>query len=384
MLNGHILHQQNYTGQGEIIGVIDSGFPGVDTADIFRRIRKNKQILGTYDLAYRDDNVYTGRNHGTKVLATMAAYEEGKLIGTSPDASFYLFRVSHPQMVISSAESYFVEAMEMADSLGVNVINLSQGISQSRSRPNDGYTYEDMNGKTTFLSRGADMAFSRGRSVVTSAGNKGNQSWQYITAPADSINVLAVGSVTYEKIRDPFSSQGPTADGRIKPDIMALGYAVIAGDENGSINYERGTSFAAPIITGLVSCLWQALPNKTNAEIIQLVKGSADHFTNPDNFYGYGIPDFKNILDKVLATTTFTRNGVTLYPNPTNDFVKITTPEISGGKLIVHNYLGQEVIRQQLTGSAETTVSMEKLKTGIYLYTIMSGIATFSGKIIKK
>ncbi len=385
MLNGQVLHQQDYIGKGMIIGVIDSGFSGVNTASPFRRIRENNQILGTYNVAYRNKEVYAGSDHGTKVLSIIAAYEKGKLIGTAPDASFYLFRVSHPKMVISSMESYLVAAIEMADSLGVNVINLSQGISQQRGRPNYGYTYKDMDGKTTFISRGAEIAFSRGMLVVTSAGNEGSKSWKYITAPADAAHVLSVGAVSTERIRAPFSSQGPTADGRIKPDVMALGHEVMASDKNGSINYEMGTSFSSPIIAGLVACLWQALPDKTNEAIRKLILQASDHYTNPDGRYGYGIPNFQLAFhNATLTTDSFTVNGFAIYPNPTETNLTIAASGQHDARFIMYNSLGQEVIRQKVNELQETIVPMENLKSGMYLYTIVSGKATRTGKIIKR
>jgi hypothetical protein len=383
MLNGHLLHQQNYTGSGKIIAVLDAGFPGVNTTTPFARIRNNNQIKGGYNFVNRNTDFYTGYQHGTQVLSNMAAYVENQLVGTAPDASYYLFVTEDYNTENPLEESLWVEAAEMADSLGVDVINSSLGYSQFTNASYN-YTYQDMNGTTTFVTRGANIAFTRGMIVVCSAGNEGAKPWKYITAPADGPNVLTIGSVNASEVRSSFSSQGPTADGRIKPDVMAMGAGSAVTTETGELGFNNGTSFSSPTLAGLVACLWQALPDKTNAEIVQRIKQSADRYTNPDNFYGYGIPDFYSAISLTLATDAFTLNGFTLYPNPTNANLTISASGQREASFVLYNSLGQEVIRVKLDGLNETIVPMEHLKKGIYLYTILSSATTFSGKIIKK
>jgi len=383
MLNGHLLHQQNYTGNGKIIAVLDAGFPGVNTTEPFARIRNNNQIKGGYNFVTRSADFYTGYQHGTQVLSNMAAYVENQLVGTAPDASYYLFVTEDYNTENPLEESLWVEAAEMADSLGVDVINSSLGYSRFTNTSYN-YTYQDMDGNTTFVTRGANVAFTRGMILVVSAGNEGANSWQYITAPADSPNALTVGSVNASEVRSSFSSQGPTSDGRIKPDVMAMGTGSVVTTETGELGFNSGTSFSSPTLAGLVACLWQALPDKTNAEIVQRIKQSADRYTNPNEFYGYGIPDFYSAINLALATDSFTQNGFTLYPNPTEANLSIATNGQQGAVFVLYNSIGQEVIRKNLNAIPQTTVSMENLQSGIYLYSIVSGTATFSGKIIKK
>ncbi|WP_300489052.1 S8 family serine peptidase [Flavobacterium sp.] len=383
MLNGHLLHQQNYTGSGKIIAVLDAGFPGVNTTAPFARIRNNNQIKGGYNFVNRNDNFYTGYQHGTQVLSNMAAYVENQLVGTAPDASYYLFVTEDYNTENPLEESLWVEAAEMADSLGVDVINSSLGYSQFTNASYN-YTYQDMDGNTTFVTRGANIAFTRGMIVVCSAGNEGAKPWKYITAPADGPNVLTIGAVNSSEVRSSFSSQGPTSDGRIKPDVMAMGTGSVVTTETGELGFNNGTSFSSPTLAGLVACLWQALPDKTNQEIVQRIKQSADRYTNPDDFYGYGIPDFYSAISLTLATDSFTLNGFSLYPNPTTANLTISASGQKEASFVLYNNLGQEVIRKKLNDIQETTISMENLKTGFYLYTIVSGSATFSGKIIKK
>ena len=233
MLGGEKLHQNNFTGSGIHIAVIDAGFPNVDTIDAFKRIRENGQILGGYDFVDRTPYFYGGDSHGTSVLSTMAGYLESgvdeattNFVGTAPDASYYLFRTENSPVEVRLEESLWVEAAEKADSLGVDVINTSLGYSVFFDNPDHNYDYSDMDGKTTFITRGAEIAFSRGMLLVTSAGNEGSDSdWPYINAPADAPSVLTVGAVNASGTIASFSSFGPTADGRVKPDVCAQGLA---------------------------------------------------------------------------------------------------------------------------------------------------------------
>ena len=234
MLNGQVLHQQNYTGSGKIIAVLDAGFPGVNTAQPFKNLIDNHQILGGYDFVNRNNNFYTGDDHGTMVLSTMGGYKENALVGTAPDASYYLFITEYDPTENPVEESYWVEAAEKADSLGVDIITTSLGYF-GFDNANYSHTYSDMNGTTNFISRGAEIAFSKGIIVVASAGNEGNTAEPHIGAPADAVSVITVGSVTASKTKSPFSSIGPSYDYRIKPDVMAQGTAAVISDASGTI-----------------------------------------------------------------------------------------------------------------------------------------------------
>ena len=300
MLNGHVLHQNNFTGEGMQIAIIDAGFPNVDNFSAFQRIRDNNQILGGYDFVNRNSDFYTGYYHGMAVLSTIAGYIDNQFIGTAPDANFYLFISEDSANETPLEESLWVEAAERADSLGVDVINTSLGYT-TFDNPNYDHVYADMDGKTAFISRGAEIAFSRGMIVVNSAGNDGDKPWHYIGAPADAASVLSIGAVNASSVIAGFSSFGPTSDGRIKPDVSAQGASVYIINSAGNIATSNGTSFSSPVLTGVITCLWQTFPNKTNAEITQLVKESAHLFTSPTAQEGYGIPDFKTIYDTLVS-----------------------------------------------------------------------------------
>ncbi|WP_395076441.1 S8 family serine peptidase [Flavobacterium sp.] len=382
MLNAHILHQQNHTGSGKIIAVMDAGFPGVNTAAPFQRLRTNNLILGGYDFVNNTTNPYTGNSHGTLVLSNMGGYADNQLVGTAPDAQYYLFITEDSNSETPLEESNWVEAAEMADSLGVDVINTSLGYF-AYDNPNYSYTYNDMNGTKSFISRGADVAFSRGMICVTSAGNSGSSSDPYIAVPADAFTALTVGAVNSAKVKASFSSIGPTFDGRLKPDVMAMGASATVANQSGSVVTASGTSFSSPIMAGAVTSFWSAFPNKTNAEIVQLVKSSADKYSNPNFQYGNGIPDFQLALNNALSTSEFNNARINVYPNPAQNFITISSLEnIKQATIVFYNNLGQIVLKEKLN-SQQQDISLQFLPSGIYHYNIVSYDKILNGKIIK-
>jgi hypothetical protein len=383
MLKGHILHQQNYTGSGKIIAVLDAGFPGVNTAQPFQRLRDNNQILGGYDFVSRDANFYTGNSHGTLVLSSMGGYKVNALVGTAPDASYYLFRTEDAATENPVEESYWVEAAEKADSLGVDIINTSLGYF-GFDNASYSHTYNDMDGKTAFITRGAEIAFSRGMIVVVSAGNEGATVNPHIAVPADGISVLTVGAVNSTETVTGFSSIGPSFDGRVKPDIMAQGQSAVLSDPSGNIVTANGTSFSSPIMAGMVACLWQAFPNKTNLEIKDLIVKSSDRFTAPTPKYGYGIPDFSLTLSNGVGTASFSEKDLILYPNPTRDFINIVFPLNSDFAIIrIYDILGKAVL-ERLIMKEYPSVSLKNLQSGIYIYELDCNGTKKAGKVIKQ
>lgn len=384
MLNGHLLHQKNFTGSGKIIAVLDAGFPGVDAAQPFQRLRDNNQILGGYDYVTRNSNFYSGGTHGTLVLSTMGGYKENELIGTAPDAKYYLFITEDDVFENPVEESLWVEAAEKADSLGVDIINTSLGYFGDHDNPAYDHLYSDMTGDATFISKGANVAFSRGMVVVASAGNEGSTSEPHIGSPADAFSVLSVGSVNSVKTASGFSSIGPSFDGRVKPDIMAQGQTVYLSDPLGNIVTANGTSFSGPITAGMVACLWQAFPTKTNLEIKQMILQSADRFTLPTTKYGYGIPDYNLALMNNLSVTDFYKNNFVLYPNPTNNFISASLPDnFEKGTIVIYSVLGKKIMQRDLTKQSPT-ISLELLNKGIYFYKFETNGFSRSGKIIKQ
>lgn len=385
MLNGHLLHQANYTGTGKIIAVLDSGFINVDTTAPFQRLFDNNLILGGYNFVSHDTNVYSLHNHGTMTLSCMGGYVGGELVGTAPDAQYYLFVTEDVTKESPVEESYWVEAAEEADRLGADVISTSLGYYEF-DNTNYGHYYDEFTGDTAFASKGANIAFSKGMIIVASAGNSGGSAEpsNHIGVPAEANNVLAVGAVKSDRTYATFSSIGPSFDGRIKPDVMAQGQASVVANTSGTIQTASGTSFSCPIMAGMITSFWGAVPNLTNQQIVDFVKQSADRFANPNNQYGYGIPDFESALNS--AQLSVNQNSVgrfLVYPNPVSDKLFISFPAtFSEAKISLYNVLGQIIFEKTIQNS-ETSILLDNINSGIYFYKIKSNSFVQSGKIIK-
>lgn len=284
--HGDMLHEKGFRGKGMHIAVIDAGYFNVDLIKLFKKI----DILGTRDFVNPHSDIYAEHYHGLKVLSCMAANRPKVMVGTAPEASYWLLRSEDNDTEQLSEEDYWSAAIEFADSVGVDVVNSSLGYYEYDNRA-DSYRYRDLDGKTAMISISANLAAEKGILVVCSAGNSGNGSWKKITPPADAENVLAVGAVNTNGLNAEFSSVGNTADGRIKPDIMATGFLSAVAGDNGSTAIGHGTSFAAPIFCGLAACVWQACPWLTVKELVDIILRSGDRADCPDNIFGYGIPD---------------------------------------------------------------------------------------------
>ena len=385
MLKGDYLHQQGFTGQGQVIAVIDAGFPNVNTLSAFQRLRDNNQILGGYNFADRNANYYSRNSHGTHVLSTIAGYIENEFVGTAPDAKFYLFisEIAETETVLE--ETLWVEAAERADSLGVDMINTSLGYT-TYDNPNHSHSYADMDGNTTFISRGAEIGVSRGMILVNAAGNSGTSSWRYVGAPADVSSVFSIGAVNADENIASFSSFGPTADNRIKPDVLAQGQnTTIVNYSSGGVSTSNGTSFSSPVMAGVIACFWEAFPNKTNVEIMNLIRNSSDKYNNPTDQYGYGIPDFEAAYNTVLSIQDFdVFSKIKISPNPMKDFFSISKNNIllTEYSAEIFNILGQKVI--ELSNFSSNKIDISFLEKGIYLLKIQKGNQHKTIKLIKE
>jgi len=384
MLNGQLLHQANYTGTGKIIAVLDSGFNGVNNIIPFNRMFTNGLYLGGYDFVGGNTNVFSTHNHGTMTLSCMVGYVDGQLVGTAPDAGYYLFITEDVSGENPVEESYWVEAAEEADRLGVDIISTSLGYF-GYDNPSYSHTYSDMNGNTAFASQGANIAFNKGMIVVASAGNSGGNSEPHIGVPAEATNVLAIGAVQSNRSYASFSSIGPSFDGRIKPDVMAKGAATSVSNTTGTIITADGTSFSCPVMAGMIASFWQAIPWATNDQVVQFVKQSADRYSNPDNQYGYGIPDFQLALNIALLKNQQNEwNDFKIVPNPANDIVSVSFPnDFEDVTITFYNALGQLIMEKKL-GPSSPTISLQTLSSGVYFYKIDNNSFSQSGKIIKQ
>lgn len=288
MLGGPLLHRRGFTGRGKTIAVLDGGFMNADRIPCMKEI----DVLGSRDFVVPPStDVFKEMEHGTKVLSVIGVNQPDVFVGTAPGASFWLLRCEDSSSEYPVEEDYWAAAAEFADSVGVDIISSSLGF-HAFDDPSANYKLSQLDGRTALISRTAAMLAGKGIVLVCSAGNDGMASWKKINVPADADEIITVGAVTPDLRNAAFSSIGPTADGRVKPDVMALGSpaAVITG--RGTIIRDVGTSFSAPLVAGMVACLWQALPDATARDIIVLVRRCASNYATPDNIYGYGIPDF--------------------------------------------------------------------------------------------
>lgn len=386
MFNGNELHIDGYTGAGMTVAVLDAGFPNVNTMTSFERLRNAGNLVGSYDFVNRSVNVYTNTtsNHGTLVLSDMAGYIENQFVGTAPDASYYLFITEDAPRENPVEESYWVEAAERADSLGVDVINTSLGYT-TYDNPNYSHSISDMDGNTTFITKGANIAFEKGMLLVTSAGNSGNDSWGIVGAPADASGVLSIGAVNASGSYAFFSSKGNTTQPNQKPDVVAQGLASYVITENDAIATANGTSFSSPILAGGVTCLWQALPDKTNAEIMQLVRASASQYTQPDFLLGYGIPDLAQALEEGVLDET---NGediteINIFPNPSEDIVYVNLPDFDvEAEILFFDVLGKLVFNIKTT-LTQNSIDISALTPGVYFFKVQSNTNSKTSKFIK-
>lgn len=295
MLGVPQLHALGYTGQGLLIGIFDSGFTNADQQGYLSHLFENGQIADTYDFISRNEHVYDDHSHGLQVLSVMASRWEGNLIGAAFDADYVLYRTENADNETPYEEVAWLLAAERADSLGVDIINTSLGYNFFDNAAHD-YTYAQMDGKTAIISKAARFAARTGMLLVASAGNEGNNSWKYITAPADVDSVLTVGAVTSTGARSSFSSFGPNAEGVIKPDVAALGSGVRVGSVSGTVTSSNGTSFSSPLVASFAALLWQVHPEKTAQELAAYIRSIGNKADQPDDATGYGIPYFSETL----------------------------------------------------------------------------------------
>lgn len=326
MLGLDQMHAGDYTGQGVTIAILDSGFPGVNSVPAFQKIFSSQRFAQevSHDFVHNSSDVFQYDDHGTEVLSVIAADIPDAFTGGAQDATFQLFITEDVPTEYRIEEYNWLFAAERADSAGVDIIHSSLGY-YDFDDPAMNYTTAQMDGKTAVVTRAAQWAADRGIVVITSAGNEGNiSSWRIITAPADGVDVLAIGAVNAARQKVPSSSVGPTADHRIKPDLAALGSGVKVVRATGQISTASGTSLAAPLVTSLAAGVLQRYPDLGNKEIIALLKQTASQAKNPDNFLGYGIPNFRavvNYQERVSQTSPFE-----IYPNPLKDDTLTISP----------------------------------------------------------
>ncbi len=388
MIGADRMHQQGYHGEGMLIAVFDGGFRDVDKLAHFTHLLAEDRLRSTYDFVNNETSVFEDNSHGAQVLGTMAGFLEGKLIGTAYKASYLLLRTEDVSSEYRIEEANWLMAAEYADSAGVDVINSSLGYS-TFSDPAMDYTYADLNGHKALITRAAEFAASVGMLVVNSAGNEGNNAWRYITPPADADSILTIASVNKDQVRASSSSKGPTADGRIKPDLAALGQGAIVSVVAGNVVTSSGTSFSSPILAGMAAGFWQAHPQLTNVQVIDFLKRSASQYTHPDTLLGYGIPNFVKASTLVDLKQNLNEQSL-VFPNPipngTNPQVWLGS--LAKGKLFVAvltDVTGRLVWSGTFSNELNTLpIADLSLAPGIYFLNVSSDAGpAFSAKLQK-
>jgi subtilisin family serine protease len=354
--NGDYMHNKGFRGEGMLIAIIDAGFYGYKTMTSLNKIIAENRIIAIHDFVAHDNDVNLDSNHGSQVFSIIGGELDNSFVGTAPASDFLLLRsedatynnngVQNENLV---EEDNWVSAAEYADSLGADLISTSLGYSTFNNSSQD-HTMFDLDGETTRISIAADIATKKGMIVITSAGNEGSNSWRFITVPADAKNVLAVGAVNTALVRAPFSSIGPTADNRIKPDVVAIGSGTYLQTPNNEITSGSGTSYAAPVIAGLTACLWQSSPDKTNLEILDAIKRSCNNYDNPDNLTGYGIPNFKKAYF-LLNAAEILQGKLIASPNPFSTSLIIQHDALDSNSILIEifNTSGKKVYNQSFS-----------------------------------
>ncbi|MEW6772861.1 MAG: S8 family serine peptidase [Bacteroidota bacterium] len=361
------LHNAGYRGEGMIIAVIDAGFYNVNNNPVFDSLFAEGRLLGTYDFVNRDTMVFEDDQHGAFVLSTMAALNNGVMIGTAPKASYWLFRTEDVSSEYPIEEYFWIRAAEFADSAGVDIITTSLGYTTFDNSTYN-HNYSMLNGKTIAMSKAATMAARKGIFVVNAAGNEGSSSWYYISVPADADSICTVGGVDVSDNIASFSSRGPTADGRIKPDVCAMGVNTTISSSNGFPMNGNGTSFATPLIAGAAACLWQAKPNLTNIQLLNLIKQYSSNANNPNNNIGWGIPDFCGAFTSIKENDKL--SSLKIFPNPASDVLNIQSFYMIKEIELV-DVCGRKVEMNNFDKNYQFTININKLNEGVYLLKLL-------------
>ncbi|MBO2524128.1 MAG: serine protease [Bacteroidetes bacterium] len=386
--NGHRLHELGFYGDDMLIVVMDGGWEGFSDISYFRTMYENGQLVGTRDLIPDHDNVYEGGTHGTKVTSIMATSVNGTYIGAAPHARYYFILSENPFSEELIEEDFWAQGIEIADSLGADVVNSSLGYSTFPDFPQGNFTYQSCDGMASIASRNASLACQKGIAVCVSAGNEGNNSWHYITHPADAFDVLTVGAArAVDSAMGPFSSYGPSADGRVKPDVTSVGWDTFVVNLDESVAPGSGTSFASPVMAGLTACLRQALPHKNALEIMDIIRQHGHRYNTPDTSMGYGIPDmYQAYLDNVpeQCTSAKVQTKLLVYPNPCTDKLVIPNPEYTIQKIEIYDVSGKLIYRHDNCGRSIIQMPVNQLIDGLYIVKIFASNGIETTKIIKR
>ncbi|MBC7829640.1 MAG: S8 family peptidase [Chitinophagaceae bacterium] len=329
---GEYLHNLGFTGQNITMAFLDAGYFGYKTNPAFDSVRLQNRILGEYDFVNNETSVNEDHIHGMYCLSIVASNRPGSMVGTAPHAKFWLFRTEDAATEYPVEEQNWAVAAEFADSAGADMISSSLGYAEF-SDPSFNHLYPQRDGNTSLITIAADLAAKKGMIVMNSAGNSGGlaNQYKYVSCPADGDSVVAVGATDMNGNIAAFSSWGPNGAGKLKPNIVSVGQGTIIANTAGNATAGNGTSFSNPNIAGLIACLWQAFPEFSNMQIIDEVQKSAHKYNNPDERFGYGIPNFRKAFYSLLNrsfSANITSSGCSTTINWTGKDTKAMKYEI--------------------------------------------------------
>lgn len=390
-MKGNKLHELGFKGQGMVIAVLDAGFINVDERSIFQRLWDNQQILGTKNMVSPGASVFADHSHGTSVLSTMGGYWEGTLVGTAPDADYWLIRTEDGATEFLIEEYNWVAGAAFADSVGADVLNTSLGYTDFDD-PAMNHTWEELNGDSTVITRGSNIAYSKGMIVVNSAGNSGNSAWRYIGAPADGYDVFTIGAINGDGIIAGFSSHGFPWSEDVKPNVVARGSgAYVASASSDMVGPGSGTSFSSPIMAGMTASLWSADPSLSPKMIKQAITYASDRFSDrfnePDTLYGYGLPDFELALS-ILGVDEEQKeiNLVSIVPNPVKDQFRLLLNQQQSSLFSWKLYNAQSQLlesKEMQTPAQSTIINIQHYPSGIYFLEVRQADQLSRVKITK-
>jgi len=381
--NGHLLHHLGFYGEGLSIAVIDGGFVNADKIDFFDSSRIKEVKSFNHEVT---DPLVAGADHGTRVLSCMLAEKSGELVGTAPKSDYYLFRTEVDGEEFPVEEDYWIAALEYADSTGVDIVTTSLGYARFDFLPEMDHTHAQLDGQTVPASRAASMAASKGLILLNSAGNEGNKDWEKIMVPGDAESIITVGGITSNLEISPFSSKGPTADGRVKPEVVAMGSGVSVVNGSGQIANANGTSFSTPIMAGLTACLWEAFPDRSNRDIMQAIRETATLRNDPGLQFGYGIADVRKAHDYLSGkpgeetVIDLISGNEYIRISPYNNYLYVNFDKTllhPASFLSVYSGIGTRVM---LVSEFTNAIDISRLPKGIYI----ACLQTNGGRIVQK
>jgi len=387
-VKGNFLHESGYLGKSIIVGVLDAGFLNVDVNPAFDSLRLQGRLLGTKDFVGGSD-VFRGNFHGGNVLSIMAGNLPQNYLGTAPEASYWLIRTEDVETEYLKELDFWVAGLEFADSVGADAVNSSLGYF-TFDDPAMNFTYADMNGEVSRAAKAASMAAQKGMIVVCSAGNEGDKTWKYISTPADAKKIVTVGGVTADGTPSVFSSFGPSADGRVKPEICARGTQTSLVNSSGNIVAGNGTSYSSPLICGLMACYLQYFKDQHKVisipQLLQSVFGTGSLYNSPTEQMGYGIPDFQ------LAFLSTTSNGLSTCSDDQtqwlvdlrNKNIQLIFPDKNDNSTLfvqIHAVNGN-LLFNSYSRSSSIVLPIDNLSSGIYLVSVENNGKIFSKKIL--